>query len=304
MRIFQDLTGKQFNYWTVLYKSDKRSTGGGIYWHCKCRCGIEKDVLGQSLKNGRSQSCGCLKKYQGENLTGKKFGRLTVLNMEPQRNKNNEVLWKCQCDCGNICFRTSSNLKKKNQTHNCGCYNKEHTKNLNKKNLIGKKFGKLTVIEELNQRIFGSVVWKCQCDCGKYCEIPTNRLTTGKTKSCGCINYSIGEKNINNILIKNNINFTTQYSETILNGKRFDFAIIKNNIPIRLIEFDGEQHFTDISGIWNSTETLENIQTRDREKNEWAAAHNIPLVRIPYWERDNITLDMLLGDQYLVKGDV
>lgn len=30
---------------------------------------------------------------------------------------------------------------------------------------------------------------------------------------------------------------------------------------------------------------------------------NIPLVRIPYTERDNITLDMLLGDQYLVKGD-
>lgn len=37
-------------------------------------------------------------------------------------------------------------------------------------------------------------------------------------------------------------------------------------------------------------------------KNEWAAAHNIPLVRIPYTERDNITLDMLLGDRFLVKG--
>ena len=39
------------------------------------------------------------------------------------------------------------------------------------------------------------------------------------------------------------------------------------------------------------------------QKFEWAAAHNIPLVRIPYCERDNITLDMLLGDQYLVRGD-
>lgn len=48
-------------------------------------------------------------------------------------------------------------------------------------------------------------------------------------------------------------------------------------------------------------DSLKDIQTRDQEKNEWAAAHNIPLIRIPYTQRDNITLDMLLGDQYLVK---
>lgn len=55
--------------------------------------------------------------------------------------------------------------------------------------------------------------------------------------------------------------------------------------------------------MWNSNETVENIQLRDREKDKWAATHNIPLVRIPYTQRDNITLDMLLGNQYLVKGD-
>ena len=42
------------------------------------------------------------------------------------------------------------------------------------------------------------------------------------------------------------------------------------------------------------------IEQRDLFRNQWAAAHNIPLVRIPYWERDNITLEMLLGDKYLV----
>ena len=29
--------------------------------------------------------------------------------------------------------------------------------------------------------------------------------------------------------------------------------------------------------------------------------HNIPLVRIPYKERDNITLDLIMGDKYLIK---
>ena len=46
-----------------------------------------------------------------------------------------------------------------------------------------------------------------------------------------------------------------------LEEKAIRFA--QNNI-IRLIEFDGKQHFTDISGIWNSKETLEDIQKRDK----------------------------------------
>lgn len=53
-----DLTNQIFGKWTVLYKTDKRSANGGIYWHCKCECGREKDVLSQSLRLGRSLSCG------------------------------------------------------------------------------------------------------------------------------------------------------------------------------------------------------------------------------------------------------
>ena len=53
-----DITGKTFGKWTVLYKTDKRNAGGVIYWHCKCECGNEKDVLGTSLRSGRSLSCG------------------------------------------------------------------------------------------------------------------------------------------------------------------------------------------------------------------------------------------------------
>ena len=53
-----DISGKIFGKWQVLYKTDKRNTGGVIYWHCKCECGQEKDVLGTSLRSGRSLSCG------------------------------------------------------------------------------------------------------------------------------------------------------------------------------------------------------------------------------------------------------
>ncbi len=53
-----DITGQTFGYWTVQYKTDKRNTGGVIYWHCKCICGVERDITGTSLRNGTSLSCG------------------------------------------------------------------------------------------------------------------------------------------------------------------------------------------------------------------------------------------------------
>lgn len=68
----------------------------------------------------------------------------------------------------------------------------------------------------------------------------------------------------------------------------------------RLIEFDGEQHFKYTGAGWNTKENFEKTQKLDKIKNEYALNNNYSLVRIPYWERDNITLDMLLGDKHLI----
>lgn len=53
-----DLTGQTFGLWTVLEQSEKRGSGGLIYWHCRCTCGVEREVIGESLRNGTSLSCG------------------------------------------------------------------------------------------------------------------------------------------------------------------------------------------------------------------------------------------------------
>lgn len=54
------------------------------------------------------------------------------------------------------------------------------------KDLTGKKFGKLIIQQPTKDRApSGSVLWKCICDCGNFCIISTNSLTTGHTKSCG-----------------------------------------------------------------------------------------------------------------------
>lgn len=52
--------------------------------------------------------------------------------------------------------------------------------------LTGQKFGKLTVIEETNERRGGSVVWKCKCDCGNIHYTTSKLLRQSGSLSCGC----------------------------------------------------------------------------------------------------------------------
>lgn len=297
---FKDITGEKFGYWTVLQKTNERSKSGTILWECQCDCGTIRLVDGTSLRQGKSLSCGCYNKEilsNRSNLIGQKFDKLTVISKSKEQTYG-RTSWLCKCDCGKICDRTTSYLHRSDFIHSCGCAMTEHLS----KDISNQRFGKLVAIQPTEKRNSHGIIWLCKCDCGRYHETDTNSLLSGNTSSCGCINYSIGEKNIENILVKNNILFKSQYTNKELNKKKFDFAILDDSgNPIRFIEFDGQQHYNDLSGIWNSKEELENIQKRDKIKNEYALSNNIPLVRIPYWERDKITLEMILGDQYLIK---
>lgn len=58
MPAFIDITGKRFGRLTVLHRAGWK--GKAIMWACRCDCGKLHDVNGQALRDGHSQSCGCL----------------------------------------------------------------------------------------------------------------------------------------------------------------------------------------------------------------------------------------------------
>lgn len=62
--------------------------------------------------------------------------------------------------------------------------------------LTGKRFGRLVVIEKLNERKRNRVVWRCKCDCGNYKNVVSTDLTTGETRSCGCLKADQNEVNL------------------------------------------------------------------------------------------------------------
>lgn len=174
-------------------------------------------------------------------LTGKKFNMLTVLEMQEKRDSNGRVMWKCQCDCGKITIVKGTAIKS-GATKSCGCLQKTKSKEVNAKNIANMRFGYLIALEPTEERDAGSVVWKCQCDCGNIIKVRSTSLRSGHTYSCGCMNESKGELEIKNLLIANKIPFKREVSfpscvipET--GGfPRFDFYVEDKY----LIEFDGK----------------------------------------------------------------
>ena len=121
-----DLLNKRFGRLVVV---DTFRKDGNIYCHCKCDCGHEKDVYYGSLLSGATKSCGC---YNSEvihertfmDLTGKRFGRLTVTEYVGFDKKNNTTKYRCKCDCGNEIIVCRTSLTSGN-TQSCGCVVKD-----------------------------------------------------------------------------------------------------------------------------------------------------------------------------------
>lgn len=237
-----------------------------------------------------------------QDLTGLKFGRLTVLNKDEEATKkHHRTYWNCLCECGKNKSIAALSLKN-GSTQSCGCLRNEKVFEAVAKDETGHRYGKIAVLRMDTERSSdGKVKWICRCDCGNIKSISGADLRSGNTQSCGsCSGPSQGEQCIQNILDDNNINYAKEFKIAELGNKRFDFAIFENNQLIRLIEFDGEQHFKEAK--WKR-EKLIRTKESDNIKNLYALKNNIPLVRIPYWELKNINFEMLFGEKFLIKGE-
>lgn len=53
--------------------------------------------------------------------------------------------------------------------------------------LTGMTFGRLEVIEQNGRTSDRHILWKCKCECGKFTNVSSRELRSGKTKSCGCL---------------------------------------------------------------------------------------------------------------------
>ena len=132
-----DLIGQKFGRWNIK-KFIRMNKNHQSTFLCECICGKEKFIVGASLKNGSSKSCGCLKQDMDKNkmlhdYTGERIGRLTIIEQtEPLITSWNKKMrkWKTKCDCGNEKIIQTQTLRKQKKSGigSCGCWSKERNR--------------------------------------------------------------------------------------------------------------------------------------------------------------------------------
>ncbi|MBC2373673.1 hypothetical protein HBP98_16805 [Listeria booriae] len=125
-----------------------------------------------------------------DTFVGTRVGNLVVVEATEER-EHESIVYRCKCDCGNHIKRSRRHLNaalKAGAMSNCGC--NYH----NRQQLIGHKFGLLTILAWAEEAEVPSYI--CACDCGKTGVIvPLSRIKGSKNPSCGCYTKIVKEAN-------------------------------------------------------------------------------------------------------------
>ena len=121
-------------------------------------------------------------------ISGRVFGNWTVIKFEYYKSN---YFWLCRCSCGEERI-VSRNSLVNGRSKSCG----------HPEDIIGKKFGRLTVISYKDKKNQKSTI-DCLCDCGKRVIVYASNVKSGKTKSCGCYQSENSSKICSETQIKN-----------------------------------------------------------------------------------------------------
>lgn len=119
-------------------------------------------------------------------ITGQRFSSLVVIARAGSSSAGNAT-WTCLCDCGNTTTSAGSDLRR-GRTSTCGHAAAESTRKRHAagRDLVGRRFGRLTVTEFAGLNDYPRATWRCVCDCGNHVVVTGHHLKEGQTVSCGC----------------------------------------------------------------------------------------------------------------------
>lgn len=282
----------------------------------KCRClldGYEWNANPKNLLNGE----GCKKCASIKNGI---FCRHTQEWFDEKMKKihpNIEVLTpyitikdkvKCKCLLDDYIWETTPDALINNKTGCVKCSNRrtgERCRKTNKEFLEQLKLINPNIIP-LEEYIDDHTKIQCKCKIHNYIwSVAPNKILRRYT-GCPKCSASGSENKLNFILEKWGYRYEIEKKYDDCKDQKclpFDKYLPDFNI---LIECDGEQHFKPVTfGIFSEEEALEKFKTtqkHDKMKNEYCEKNGIPLIRIPYWENQN--MESYLFDKLVEYGAI
>lgn len=123
------------------------------------------------------------KKESGKVARGGVFGRWEVVG-EPILTPGGERKWLCRCTCGTERYVLERGLLY-GGSESCGCLRKERSAEASFRDLTGKVFGELTVLQQITgPEVKKGTLWLCKCSCGAEYKILGTLLVTGRRTRC------------------------------------------------------------------------------------------------------------------------
>lgn len=117
-----------------------------------------------------------------EDLTGRTFGLLTVVQRAPRQSRDGSAYWLCRCECGQVCVRLSTRLRQ-DGVHACRrCCGQLAASGRRGVVRPGVQFGQLEVLRREGTR---TKWWICRCTCGRIKVAYASNLRAGSTTRCG-----------------------------------------------------------------------------------------------------------------------
>jgi hypothetical protein len=225
MSKFRDLTGQTFGKLIVIKYVGKSHGGYSLFEvHCTCNNSPNFVTYASSLVRGMRKSCGCLRHdyadKRGQEWVNKKFGNVTVVSFYG-RNSYHEAFVIIKCDCGSPAKKVRladlliGKIKKCNRCKEYG--------------MIGKKFGKVTVLEFAGRDKSHKARFLCQCGDHVF-ETDSYSLEAGRTTQCmdcarkqkysrACDKLLTGFENLLGIEIEREVGFLTERGKKIFDGR-------------------------------------------------------------------------------------
>lgn len=164
---FIDITGQKFNRLTVVSRAENNKYKNAT-WNCICDCGNTLIVISRDLRGSHTKSCGCIQKEKAKltskDITGQKFGRLTVISRSGT--KNRKATWNCVCECGTKIIAVGTHLRN-SHIRSCGCLQKERSIgapkidiNVRLEKSIDKSSGKWIWVGNTNKNGYGRITYE------------------------------------------------------------------------------------------------------------------------------------------------
>lgn len=252
----------------------------------RCHCGTMFMCQPMHVFSGHTTSCGCSHRHSQKEIE-KRFEKVGMRLLEKYDNNYTPVLAMCHCD---EVFSVIPSSIFNGNTKSCGCIQRVTTEQAEKR------------FEKVGMKLMGRYIDNrtpvlTMCHCGEVFSVRPNNIFTGVVKSCGCIGQSAGEVFVKKILEKYGCRYIKEWTregKRTRQSLRYDFYLPSYRA---IIEFNGQQHFNKDNKFHifaankhnkAASQMFTELQTRDKEKRDWAAANGIPLLDINYDEIDQV----------------